>query len=73
MGFFYILKSKIDNSLYFGSTNNIKKRLFEHNSGKSKYTNNKKPWGLIYCEIYTTLKKARYREWKVKNSAHEYR
>jgi hypothetical protein len=34
MYFVYILKSKKDNNLYIGSTNNIKKRMKEHNGGK---------------------------------------
>ena len=73
MGFFYVLRSELDYSLYFGSTDNLKRRFKEHNEGRSKYTKNKRPWKLIYCEIYTTLKRARYREWKIKNSAHEYK
>jgi len=28
---------------------------------------------LVYYEAYLNLKQARYREWKVKNSAHEYK
>ena len=73
MYYFYVLQSKVDNSLYFGSTDNLKKRLKEHNDGKSKYTKNKIPWDLVYYEAYLELKQARYREWKVKNSANEYR
>lgn len=73
MGYFYILQSIADKTLYFGSTNNLKKRFEEHNAKRSKYTKNKVPWKLVYYEAYTSLKQARHREWKVKNSAHEYK
>lgn len=73
MFYFYILKSKLKNSLYLGSTDNLKRRFNEHNKGLCKSTKSKKPWRLVYYEAYDSLKKARFREWKVKNSAHEYR
>ncbi len=44
MHFVYILQSKKDNSLYVGSTENIKQRLAEHNSGKAKYSSSKRPY-----------------------------
>jgi len=62
MYYVYILQSIQDSSLYTGSTNNLKRRFLEHNSGKSKYTKNKKPWKLIYYEAYTLEKDARKRE-----------
>ena len=37
MHYVYILKSDKDNSLYFGCTENIKKRIKEHNSGKTDW------------------------------------
>jgi len=73
MFYFYIIESQKDHSLYLGSTIDLKNRIREHNKGESKFTKNKIPWKLIYYEAYLTLKQARYREWKVKNSAHEYR
>ena len=33
MWYVYILRSKTDNNLYIGSTNDIRRRLAEHNSG----------------------------------------
>jgi putative endonuclease len=73
MFYFYIIKSFKDQSLYFGSTVDLKNRIREHNNGESRYTKNKIPWKLVYYEAYLTLKQARYREWKLKNSANEYR
>ncbi|MFZ5982361.1 MAG: GIY-YIG nuclease family protein [Patescibacteria group bacterium] len=73
MYYFYVIQSDIDGSLYFGSADDLKRRFREHNSGLCKSTKNKTPWTAVYYEAYDSLKKARYREWKVKNSAHEYR
>jgi putative endonuclease len=73
MYYFYILKSLQDGSLYFGSTIDLKKRFLEHNSGSGVYTKKKMPWSLVYYEAYLELRRARFREYKVKHSAHEYR
>jgi len=48
MYYVYILKSEKDHSLYFGSTENVKQRLAEHNSGKAKYSSTKRPFKLIW-------------------------
>ena len=62
----YILKSKKDNSLYVGYTNNIERRLQEHNRGLVEYTKNCKPWNLAYYESFTSLEDARTRERSLK-------
>lgn len=61
-GFVYILISLKDKKTYTGSTDNLEKRLSEHNSGKVKSTKNKAPLRLIYSESFQTLKEARVRE-----------
>ena len=48
--FIYILFSEKLNQYYTGSTLNIEKRLFEHNSGKSKHTSKGIPWVLIFSQ-----------------------
>lgn len=48
----YMLKSKKDDSLYIGVTSNLKRRLNEHNTGKSFATKFKIPFELVYCEVY---------------------
>jgi predicted GIY-YIG superfamily endonuclease len=47
MYYVYILRS-IDHpgQTYIGSTSDLKKRLSEHNAGKSIHTNKFKPWDL---------------------------
>jgi len=43
----YILYSETLGKYYVGQTNNIKRRLAEHNSGQSKYTRTGTSWTLI--------------------------
>ncbi len=68
MYFFYILRCS-DNSLYCGVTNNLEKRLKEHNSDGSrgaKYLRARKPVTLIYSEKYPDKPSAMSREYEVK-------
>lgn len=46
----YVLKSEKNGILYTGTTNNLKKRLKEHNSGLVMSTKDKIPLKLIYFE-----------------------
>ena len=62
MFFVYIIKSLKNKRYYIGSTNNIKRRIKEHNKGKNKYTSLTKPFLLVYKEKYKTLSEARKRE-----------
>ena len=43
-------------------TNNLKKRLYQHQSGKSKTTNPYRPLKLVYMEQFPSRQKARDRE-----------
>ena len=63
----YILECA-DKSLYVGCTNNLKKRLEEHNSSKrgAHYTKIRRPVTLLYSEKFNTLKEARRREAELK-------
>lgn len=50
MYFVYIIQSQIDKSYYTGVTENIEKRVAEHNSGSKKYSSSKNPFILAwYC------------------------
>jgi len=66
MFYVYILKSKKDQSLYIGSTNNLRKRLSQHNSGYSAYTKLHKPYEVVYYETYKSEAEARKREQNLK-------
>ena len=49
MAFTYILKCA-DGSYYTGVTNNIQRRLWEHNTGaEPSYTLNRRPVSLVWC------------------------
>ena len=62
----YIVKCS-DETLYTGWTNNLKKRLEAHNSGKgAKYTKNRRPVELVYFEEYDTKQEAMKREYSIK-------
>ena len=68
----YILECS-DSSLYIGCTNNLEKRLHEHNTLKSgaHYTKIRRPVILKYKEEYLTLKDARAREAALKRLSRE--
>ncbi len=53
MWYVYILRSAVDTNLYVGSTNDIGRRLAEHNSGKVDSTKNRVPFNL---EAYFAVK-----------------
>ena len=44
----YLLKSLNFDEYYIGSTNDLEKRLAEHNDGKSFHTKKYSPWTLEY-------------------------
>ena len=52
---------------YTGSTNNLRKRLRQHNENKSFFTKNKGPWKLIYYEACLDKQDARSRELYLKS------
>ncbi len=63
----YILRCK-DDSLYVGSTNDLEKRLHQHNNLKSgaHYTKIRRPVVLVYHENFETYAEARAREGALK-------
>ena len=67
MYYVYLLLSKKDSkNSYIGSTNDLKRRIKEHNNGKNYHTKKYSPWELIYYEAYNTEKLAREREKRLK-------
>jgi len=52
----------IDPKSYVGITDDIDRRLREHNSGKHLYTKRYMPWELIYTEELASIDEARKRE-----------
>ena len=58
----YILKILIDGSYYIDFSKDIRRRLNEHNSGKSQFTRRKIPWELVYSENFYSKTEALKRE-----------
>lgn len=68
MYYLYILRCS-DNSFYCGQTNNLQRRIKEHNSNDSKsaiYTKIRRPVKLVYFEKYKTIQEAMKREFEIK-------
>ena len=65
----YVLLSKTKKPVtYVGYTNNLKKRIILHNSGKgAKFTRGRK-WKLIYKEKFNSKSKAISREYYIKRN-----
>lgn len=62
----YIVECR-DGSLYTGWTNDIVKRIENHNNGSgAKYTRSRLPVRLVYYEVYSTKKEAMQREYAIK-------
>ena len=68
MKFFYtyVLRSKKDGSLYIGWTDDLRRRLDKHNSGKVLATKMRKPFTLVYYEACLNKEKAILREKQLK-------
>jgi putative endonuclease len=58
----YVLQSQKDLLFYHGFTTNIKRRIEEHNAGKTNSTAKRKPLKLVYCELFISRKDAIRRE-----------
>jgi putative endonuclease len=57
----YAIKSTTRNYIYVGITNNLERRLFDHNSGYNKTTKPHSPFTLIYTEEQPDRQSARDR------------
>ncbi|OIP57501.1 MAG: hypothetical protein AUK34_09955 [Ignavibacteria bacterium CG2_30_36_16] len=62
----YIIESLTSFRWYFGHTNDIERRLTEHNSGQNKATKNKGPWKLIFLKQFDGKLEANRFEIKLK-------
>lgn len=59
MYYTYIIQSESDDSkLYFGSTQDLQKRLLAHNAGQSPHTSKYKPWKVIWYAAFSSEQKA---------------
>jgi len=67
MFFTYILHSNKHGGYYIGSTNNLEKRLNDHNQGIVKSTKSGIPWVVKHSEKYNTRPEAQKRELQLKS------
>lgn len=66
MNYTYIVKCK-DDTLYTGWTNQLEKRMDDHNNGRgAKYTRARRPITLVYYEEFATKEEALKREYAIK-------
>lgn len=73
MHYVYLLRCA-DDTLYCGQTNDLEKRLSEHNAGKgrgAKYTRGRRPVQLAYREAHRTLSAALKRETQIKKMSRQ--
>jgi len=68
-GIVYVLQSLKDYKTYTGSTDNLNRRLEEHNAGKVRATKYRRPFKLIYTEKFIDLNFARRREHFLKTAS----
>ncbi|MCK5592414.1 MAG: GIY-YIG nuclease family protein [Candidatus Pacebacteria bacterium] len=66
MFYFYILQCA-DNKHYYGHTANLRQRLSDHQSGKNKATQPRRPLSLVYFEELDSRTLAIAREKQFKN------
>jgi putative endonuclease len=62
MYYSYVLRSLKDKKLYIGFTNNLKRRLKQHQNGLCESTKNRVPFEMIYFEKFEDRSDAANRE-----------
>ncbi len=73
MFYTYVLRSQVDGKFYTGFTNDLKRRLVEHNAGRVASTKNRIPLEVVYYEACRNEKDAIVREKYLKTTyGHRY-
>lgn len=74
MRYFVYMVRCSDNSLYTGFTNNLDKRIKQHNGdlpGGAQYTRSKRPVEYVYQEVFDNQRDAMRREIEIKKLNHK--
>ena len=58
----YAIRSKVKNYIYVGFTQDLEKRINQHNAGYNKSTKPYRPFELIFTESFSTRTEARSKE-----------
>jgi len=69
MYYVYAISSESRSYIYVGLTDNVERRLAEHNGGKNRTTKPYRPFKLIYTESFSSREEARVREIKLKSGS----
>jgi putative endonuclease len=64
--FTYIIQSETSGKYYIGSSEDVQKRLQQHNWSRTPSTKSGIPWKLVYTEEYATRSEAVSREYAIK-------
>lgn len=62
MSYVYVLRNTNNGRFYTGCTSDLRKRLLEHEAGRTKTTKNSGPYELIYYEACISSEDAYMRE-----------
>ena len=65
--FAYVLRSKTSGRYYVGHSENLTKRIFEHNNNRTASIKNRGPWELFHSEEFATRSEASRREREIKS------
>ena len=58
MYFIYAMMSLIDSRIYVGYSEDVERRVAEHNAGHTRSTKGYRPWVLVYTEKVKSLQDA---------------
>jgi putative endonuclease len=74
MNYVYILESESDRSKYTGVTQDLQRRLAQHNNGGAKYSKSKMPYRLIWYAAFVSKEKAYdFEKYLKSSSGHAFR
>jgi putative endonuclease len=69
MYFVYVLKSKSARKSYVGYTEDLDRRIIQHNSGHNLFSKRFMPWEIVYTEKYDNIVDAIAREKYLKTTS----
>ncbi len=72
MYYMYVLKSLKDYNLYWGYTNDLRRRVHQHQRGGNTSTKHRRPFKLVYYEAYSSRGDAMNRERQIKKRGNAY-
>ena len=67
--FVYAITNENKSRIYVGMTNNVERRVKEHNAGKQRSTKSYRPWHLFHFEAYHSRGEAHKREIYLKSGS----